>query len=90
MSAQSAPATASTAPPIRSNGHAQAFLLASTDRSFADFRAHYTQIGVVYPTYFDCSTAGASSTGHNAADHTLGAAARGEGPAALQLPARAT
>jgi spore germination protein YaaH len=55
LSPQSAPATISTAPPIRSTGKAQAFLLATTDRSFADLRAHYTQIGVVYPTYFDCT-----------------------------------
>jgi spore germination protein YaaH len=56
VSSQSAPAQVSTAPPVPSTGTAQAFLLASTDRSFADFRAHYRQIGVVYPTYYDCST----------------------------------
>jgi spore germination protein YaaH len=42
-------------PPLPSTGRAHAFLLASTDRSFADFRAHYRQIGTVYPTFFDCS-----------------------------------
>jgi spore germination protein YaaH len=40
-------------------GHAVAFLLASTDESFADFRAHYRQIGTVSPTYYDCTAAGA-------------------------------
>jgi spore germination protein YaaH len=55
ISAQSAPAAVSTAPPIQSTGKAYAFLLASTDRSFADFRAHYRSIGTVSPTYFDCS-----------------------------------
>jgi spore germination protein YaaH len=57
LSPQSAPANISTAPPIPSTGTAQAFVLASTDASFADFRAHYRQVGVVYPTYFDCSAA---------------------------------
>jgi spore germination protein YaaH len=64
MSAQSAPASVSTAPPVQSTGRAHAFLLASTDRSFADFRAHYRQIGVVYPTYYDCS-ANAELTGRD-------------------------
>jgi spore germination protein YaaH len=47
-----------TTPPIQSHGTAQAFLLASTDQSFYDLEAHYQQIGVVYPTYFDCGPAG--------------------------------
>jgi spore germination protein YaaH len=53
----SAPATiqARTPDPVPTGGHAHAYLLASTDQSFADFRAHYRQIGVVYPTYFDCT-----------------------------------
>jgi spore germination protein YaaH len=55
LSAQSRPALVNTAPPIPSTGNAHAFLLASTGRSFADFREHYRQIGVVHPTYFDCS-----------------------------------
>ncbi|HKG38496.1 MAG TPA: glycosyl hydrolase family 18 protein [Conexibacter sp.] len=53
-SAPSATVTARTQDPVPTSGHAQAYLLASTDQSFADFRAHYRQIGVVYPTYFDC------------------------------------
>jgi spore germination protein YaaH len=51
-----------TRPPQPTSGHAHAFLLASTDRSFADFRAHYRQIGTIYPTFFDCSP-GADLTG---------------------------
>jgi spore germination protein YaaH len=57
MSAPSAEATARTQDPVPTSGHAHAFLLASTDQSFADFRAHYRQIAAVYPTYFDCRSA---------------------------------
>ena len=45
ISAQSAPAHVTVAPPIPTTGTSHAFLLASTDRSFADFREHYRQIG---------------------------------------------
>ena len=47
-----------TADPTPTHGHVQAFLLASTDLSFDDLQAHYQQIGVVYPTYFNCGTQG--------------------------------
>lgn len=47
-----------TAPPTQTHGTAQAFLLASTDQSFYDLEAHYQQLGVVYPTYFDCGPRG--------------------------------
>ena len=57
ISAQSSPAHVTVAPPIPTTGTSHAFLLASTDRSFADFRAHYRQVGVVHPTYYDCSAA---------------------------------
>jgi spore germination protein YaaH len=55
----SAPATvaARTLDPVPTTGHAHAFMLASTDQSFADLRAHYQQIGVLYPTYYDCTGA---------------------------------
>jgi spore germination protein YaaH len=76
VSAQSAPASISTTPPIRTTGRAHAFLLASTDRSFADFRDHYRQIGVVHPTYFDC-TANADLVGHDDPLITHWAQARG-------------
>lgn len=59
LSPQSKPVSATTAMPQPSAGHAHAFLLASTGQSFADFRAHYRQIGTVYPTYYDCTAAGA-------------------------------
>lgn len=53
-SAPSAEVVGRTQDPVPTSGHAHAYLLASTDQSFEDFRAHYRQIGVVYPTYFDC------------------------------------
>lgn len=45
------------ADPPAATGGVHAFLLASTDSSFAAFRKHYRQIGVVYPTYYECDTA---------------------------------
>jgi spore germination protein YaaH len=53
-------------PPTR--GAAQAFLLASTDSSFAAFRRTYQQIGVVYPTFFDCDRSTAALTGDDNPD----------------------
>jgi spore germination protein YaaH len=50
--------TVHTAEPVPTTGTAQAFLLASTDQSFHDLEAHYQQIGVVYPTYFNCLSGG--------------------------------
>jgi spore germination protein YaaH len=41
--------------PPPSTGDAHAFLLASTDSSLQAFEKHYRQIGVVYPTFFDCN-----------------------------------
>ncbi len=58
VSEPSAPLALHTAEPVPTHGTAQAFLLASTDQSFTDLEAHYQQIGVVYPTYFDCGVAG--------------------------------
>ncbi|WCB91650.1 minor tail protein [Baekduia alba] len=49
-------------------GTAQAFLLASTDSSFAAFRKTYRQIGVIYPTFWDCDHASAALGGRNDAD----------------------
>ena len=77
ISPLSAPATASTTPPVQSTGGAHAFLLASTDRSFADFRAHYRQIGVVYPTYYDCDWRTWEMYGKNNPQITQWAQARG-------------
>jgi spore germination protein YaaH len=58
VSAESDPASATTLAPTPTTGTAQAFVLASTDQSFADFRAHYKQIGTIYPTYYDCTGSG--------------------------------
>jgi spore germination protein YaaH len=59
ISAPTAPLSLETSNPTPTHGHVQAFLLASTDQSFFDLEAHYQQIGVVYPTYFDCGSGGA-------------------------------
>ena len=53
--------TVHTADPTPTTGTAQAFLLASTDQSFHDLQAHYQQVGVVYPTYFNCNVGGSVS-----------------------------
>ena len=76
ISAPTAPLEVQTAPPTQSHGHVQAFLLASTDQSFDDLQAHYQQIGVVYPTYFECG-AGGAVTGDNDPLVTGWAEARG-------------
>jgi spore germination protein YaaH len=47
-----------TAEPVPTSGTAQAFLLATTDQSFHDLEAHYQQVGVVYPTYYECGAGG--------------------------------
>ena len=61
VSEPTGPVNVQTSEPPPTHGHAQAFLLASTDQSFSDFEAHYQQIGVVYPTYFECGSGGAVS-----------------------------
>ncbi len=57
-SADSAPVSVTTQRPVQASGGTFAFLLASTDRSFAALQAHYRQIGTVVPTYFDCRSDG--------------------------------
>jgi spore germination protein YaaH len=47
-----------TLDPAPTHGTVQAFLLATTDLSFNDLQAHYQQVGVLYPTYFDCGAEG--------------------------------
>jgi spore germination protein YaaH len=64
ISATSEPVTVQTAEPPPTHGDVQAFLLASTDQSFHDLEAHYQQVGVVYPTYFECG-AGGTVTGRD-------------------------
>ncbi|HEY7830846.1 MAG TPA: glycosyl hydrolase family 18 protein [Solirubrobacteraceae bacterium] len=61
VSAPTAALDVRTADPTPTHGNVQAFLLASTDLSFDDLQAHYQQIGVVYPTYFNCGSEGAVS-----------------------------
>lgn len=53
------------ADPPATTGDAHAFLLASTDASYAAFRTHYRQIGTVSPTFWDCNTATAAIEGRN-------------------------
>lgn len=64
ISPPTAPLAIRTEDPTPTHGSVQAFLLASTDQSFYDLEAHYQQIGVVYPTYFDCNVQG-GVTGKN-------------------------
>ena len=59
ISEPSAPLQITTAPPPQTHGTVQAALLDSTDVSFDDLQAHYQQIGVLYPTYFECGADGA-------------------------------
>jgi spore germination protein YaaH len=58
ISPPTAPLSIETSDPPPTHGNVQAFLLASTDQSFFDLEAHYQQIGVVYPTYFNCGSGG--------------------------------
>jgi spore germination protein YaaH len=57
VSDPTASVTVRTEDPVPTSGHAYGFLLASTDRSFQDFQAHYREIGTVSPTYYDCDPA---------------------------------
>jgi spore germination protein len=59
VSESSAPLELKTSPPPQTHGTVQAALLDSTDVSFDDLQAHYQQIGVLYPTYFECGEKGA-------------------------------
>jgi spore germination protein YaaH len=58
ISQPSAPTIVDTSAPPPTHGGVQAYVLASTDESFEDLEAHYQQIGVVYPTYFECGSGG--------------------------------
>jgi spore germination protein YaaH len=58
LSAPSEAVDVTTARPEQTAGQVHAFLLASTDSSFADLRANYRKVGTLHPTYFDCSAAG--------------------------------
>jgi spore germination protein YaaH len=65
VSAPSAVTSVLQADPPATTGNAYAFLLASTDASYADFRAHYRQIGTVSPTFWDCNTGTGAIEGRN-------------------------
>ncbi len=54
VSDPSAATTIVQADPPAAEGKVHAFLLASTDASYAAFRNHYRRIGTVYPTFYDC------------------------------------
>lgn len=77
VSGASAPVTVATADPVQTTGHAFAFVLSSVDQSFQDFQAHYTEIGTVSPTYYDCDPNG-NMTGADVPLITSWAQARGE------------
>jgi spore germination protein YaaH len=63
MSAPMARASIKTPRPDATLGRAHAFLLVSAAESFLDLQRHYTQIGTLYPTYFDCDSTDGSVTG---------------------------
>ena len=58
VSEPSAPLMLRTADPPPTHGNIQAYLLATTDESFEDLQTHYQQIGVLYPTYYECGPGG--------------------------------
>jgi spore germination protein YaaH len=58
ISAPTAVVEVHTLDPTPTHGTVQAFLLATTDESFEDLEAHYQQVGVVYPTYYNCGAEG--------------------------------
>jgi spore germination protein YaaH len=51
--------------PEPTQGGVHAFLLASTDSSFAAFRKQYRRVSVVYPTFFDCNRSTGAIEGTN-------------------------
>jgi spore germination protein YaaH len=65
VSPASAATSVAQADPPPTTGNAYAFLLASTDASYADLRAHYRQIGTVSPTFWDCNIHTGALEGRN-------------------------
>jgi len=65
LSAATAAVSVTTARPAPTRGRAHTFLLASTSESFRDLQRHYTRIGTLYPTYFDCRAADGAVTGRD-------------------------
>jgi spore germination protein YaaH len=64
-------------PHARTHARVQAYLLSSSPDSLRDLRAHARSIGVLYPTYFDCSVPGGGVTGADVAEDTEYARAQG-------------
>ncbi len=88
ISEPSQPLALNTAPPPPTHGNVQAFLLATTTESFTDLQAHYEQIGVLYPTYFQCGRRGDDRRQRRPARHPLGHAAQDRSAPARELPQR--
>ena len=44
--------------PAQTTGNASAFVLESDGASFADLQEHYTKVGTIFPTYFNCTSSG--------------------------------
>jgi spore germination protein YaaH len=55
MGPAAGPAQVKTALPPPTDGKLHAFMLASTDESFAALQRSYRRIGTLYPTYFQCA-----------------------------------
>lgn len=47
-----------TTGPAQTTGNASAFVLESDGASFADLQQHYTKVGTIFPTYFNCTPSG--------------------------------
>lgn len=77
--AASGAAPAAARPPARRT--LQAYLLASAPDSLRDLRTHARSIGVLYPTYFDCTVPGGRLTG--APDPEADSYARSQGIAVM-------
>jgi spore germination protein YaaH len=73
LAAVLAPQASARTPPRTASRPAgvQAFLLTGAPDSFADLRAHASQVSVVYPTYYECAPSGGRITGADdpAVDH---------------------
>lgn len=68
--------TAAAAPRPAPARPLQAYLLASAPDSLRDLRAHARSIGVLYPTYFDCTVPGGRVTGADVPEDTAYARAQ--------------
>ena len=69
--------TVSTSPPPQTTGLIRAFVLTSVESSISAFRRHYSQIGTIYPTFYECNRAGSGIDGQVNDRLVLWARARG-------------